>query len=455
MDRGIYTNNTFIDNVINSLHSFITSFDRGTLNIRIIDDVTAKLHINLTSYQGYRRTFDFDCPIEDAKIFIQAYESDTTQKVYRYHIRYEDKISKVFQYQIGEVQTPIVTYTDNPSDQLIVVQEPIVSGPNIIKPLEPINFVATSKILSKETSAISNFIVTFAGNTISYDNLPNSKAASISFNLSIPWNKYKTGDQLILLVTAVDTKRNYSVTCEKYITVYAGEIITPVILKPLNSSYVSKLNFEVVGSNFSTIHGYSPEHISTDYKICSDKLGNNIIWQESISGANITFNVIPKTQITEGTYYLFIRYEDKYMGKSKWSDYCVIAVDDNFVAEKVRCPNINCVVYVNKSSSYNCKFSSLSLVDTTISSFNLHDDLTGIDISIPAVLIDSSYEAEYNFIVPNTAEIFILKKKEYVITINAVDLDGNKSFNTYLFLRVTDFESELPKTANVTITKLE
>jgi hypothetical protein len=453
IDRGVYTNNTFIDNVINSLHSFITDFDRGTLNIRIVNDTSAKLHVTLTSYQGYKRTFDFECPIDDARIFIQAYESDTTQKVYRYHIKYEDAVSKVFQYQIGEVQTPIVTYTDNPSDQLIVVQEPIVSGPNVITHFEQINFIATSKILSEETSLISNFIVTFAGNTISYNNLPNSKTASISFSLTIPWGKYKTGDMLLLTVTAVDTKRNYSTTYEKFITVNVGKVVTPTIIEPANSSFISDSHIDVVGSEFKTVFGSYPEHVSTSYKVCSDKAGEVIIYQNTLIGDYTKFTIIPDVPLDKGTYYLFIKYEEKYMGNSNWSNYCIVAVDDNFIPELVACPEISCVAYVNKGKSYNCKFSSVSLTTNILSSFTLHDDLTGTEISIPAVLTDSVYTAEYDFTVPLSVETFLFKKKEYIITLNAVDDKGNKSFNTYLFLRVTDHASELPKTENVTITE--
>ena len=452
-DRGIYTNNTFVDNIINSLHTFITNFDRGTLNIRIVDDTTAKLHITLTSYQGYKRTFDFDCPIDDARIFILAYESDTTQKVYQYHIKYEDMVSKVFQYQIGEEQTPIATYTDNASDQLIVVQEPLVSGPTTISPLNEIEFLATSKILSEETSTISTFLVSFAGSTIPYFNLPNSRAGSISFKLSIPWGKYKTGDILVLSVTAIDTKQNYSTTCEKLITVYAGKVETPVILTPLNSSYVDGAEFEVISSPFKTIHGYNPEHISTNYKICSDKSGNTALVQNTLIGAITKFNLKLDVPLTEGTYYLFIQYEDKYIGHSKWSDYCTLVVSNTFVPELVSCPEINCVVYVNRGKSYNCKFSSASLTNTALSSFTIHDEITGVETSISAILNDSVYVAEYDFIVPENVENFLFKKKEYIITINAVDTSGNKSFNTYLFLRVTEFSSDLPRSENVTITE--
>lgn len=473
IDRGVYTNisENYIVGIINNLHTFITDFKSGTLTLRILDDF-AKLYVNVISKQGYRRVYDFEVELDIAHIFINAYGLDETIKTYRYYVTYEDSVTRVYQYELGEKAEPIITleYLNNnvikKNDQTVVVQQPAISGPNILTPFKPEKYVVISKIMSKEDTLITNFIVEFNNKTYPVYMLPNVQNAETSFDLTIDPGEYHSGDVLELKVTAVDNERHYSSTAIKEITIYAGKIKTPTILVPYDNNYINPNNIYLEVSDFTLIKAIDPQQISTDWKITTDRKGNNIVKKGNFEGEEHNFALNFDNDLEPGNYFIFVRQEDRYIGYSDWSLPTKVVVDENYTFEQVIPPYIQSVVWINRDDSYTLHLWSNTVIDEKISQlrnpsytkkfdkiveFKIHDYLTNTEVSIPTLAaLESGNEedigdsqsteiADYTFTVPSDAEFYFDgEHKEYIISVKAVDINGFESLNNYAFVRVLD-----------------
>lgn len=475
IDRGIYTNleNNYIVGIINNLHTFIADFKSGTLTLRILDDI-AKLYVNVVSKQGYRRVYDFEADLEIAQIFISAYENDTNKKIYRYYVLYQDSVTHVYQYELGELSEPVITlqYLNNnvikKNDQTVVVQHPVISGPNVITPFQSEKYVITSKILTEEDSLLSTFIVEFAGKTIQTFILPNTKYAEEICVLSLDNHNYRSGDVIELKVTAVDNELHYSSTAIKEIVVDAGVIKTPTILSPYSNNYINPNNIFIKVSDFTLIRAVDPKHISTDWKLTSDRKGKNIVYEGSFVGEETSFVLNFDNDLEEGTYFLFVRQEDQYIGYSEWSQPVQLVVDAKYVYEQVVPPYIQSVLWVNRGNSYTLNLSSSSKTEEKLRrlninydgyfekvvAFKIYDYLTNSEVTIPSLAasipnnIENRYEfeiADYTFTVPEESDFYFIDKKEYIISIKAIDEKGVESLYNYAFIRVLDNASSLSK----------
>lgn len=95
---------------------------------------------------------------------------------------------------------------------------------------------------------------------------------------------------------------------------------TPTVTSPTtNESVESVFGITVTGSPFDAGEYVDQTHITTDYKICSDKLGVNIV-DSDFGSYDLTKHVIMGYNLENSTrYWIFIRYNSR-NGRSRWSE---------------------------------------------------------------------------------------------------------------------------------------
>lgn len=109
----------------------------------------------------------------------------------------------------------------------------------------------------------------------------------------------------------------------------------PSVVAPIEGSAVGKLStLTIVCSDFSVFNG-SDTHTTTDYKICSDTFGNDIVLQK-VGGAP-TSDSFTSSELsnltTDGTYYIFVRFNGTTLAPSEWSDGVSIIAKDAELSE--------------------------------------------------------------------------------------------------------------------------
>lgn len=470
LDRYVYTelSDNYVANIFNDLHNFIADFEKGYLVIRILDDA-ARLYVHVTSHQGNTRYYDTTTDLDTAKIFIQAYQSDPNQKIYKYFVEYKEDVARVYQYELGEEDTSISLQYINKNiihenDPTIVLQKPVIAGPSVITPFETYNFLLSCRVLTKEDSLITTFIVECAGETKQIFTLPNARYVEAKYPLSIQVGEYKSGAVLELKVTAVDNEGHYSEPGIKYITVDAGKLAKPNILEPYNNSYIPPNNIYVLVSSFSVVKASNPKQVSIDWKITSDRKGEDIIYDGNFVGEADSFVLNLENDLQPDNYFLFVRYEDRYIGFSEWSLPVKVLVDTEYKFEQVIPPYVQSVLWLSRGQNFTLsayydtetemrirKLYREYTEDTNkIMSFNIHDYLTNTEVVLPSKLalnngvIPSTSDrkdfecVDYTFTVPNDLEFYALHHKEYMISVKAINQDGFESFYNYAFIRVLD-----------------
>lgn len=103
-------------------------------------------------------------------------------------------------------------------------------------------------------------------------------------------------------------------------TTLMGSINTPIIESPVNSTTINIGNNPIIiSSDFTTIN-LTDIHELTDWKLCSDNEGNNIILHEDNSRDNLESWTINSRLLIPGTYYVFCRYKGSTIGYSEWNN---------------------------------------------------------------------------------------------------------------------------------------
>lgn len=374
IDRGVYCLNQYLPNIINSLDLVIKDLDfTVTLNVRILNKDTARLHVNAINSHGWRKTYDFPLDIEIAKVFLNVSESDINQKSSTYHIIYEGNVAKVVQYEPlkdGKVRLAPHKQPSYISDQLIVLQSPVIEGPTECQVDTNLEFTVSSKVQTKEDSLITAFIVCINDKQTQYFVFPYAKEVTNTFYIYLDPSKYKNNQVIPLTVIVVDNER-HSNSSTKLLTVKSGVIAIPEIIKPEHGAYTSLNSIEIQGTPFVTYNDHKPHHIATTYRITKDIQGKIEVFSCKVTDKNILTHYVVKLdkdlEYSE-SYYAWIKYEDEIIGESEWSKPRQFTVKDD-IDEKVEVPKITGPYLVYNNNSYEYQITSKSFIGASIKEF--------------------------------------------------------------------------------------
>ena len=152
----------------------------------------------------------------------------------------------------------------------------------------------------------------------------------------------------------------------KTLTVNAAYVNTPTLTIDTTGIVYPNTAITVTGSTFTITGSDSITHTKTDWQVCStNSSSGTVVWSSLDDETNQTSISIPANILTEGTYYVFVRYNNTSYGWSSWSSSATLTITAPYVnTPSISSPSDNAEISIN-NTQITVTASNFSVTGTT------------------------------------------------------------------------------------------